>query len=179
MEVEAPENDGKLSKKDKKKQKKLKAEDGKAIPTGEAGSTPSKKPESNAEGTPAKTADSKTEKKEKGDKKKESASPTKGKPKELESGLKILDNKVGTGKAAKNGDMVSMRYIGKLENGTVFDSNTKGKPVSVFSNILFLIWIQLTWYSSSNSVLELVKSSKVNSEVQPTFLVTHALRRLG
>ncbi|POV97039.1 hypothetical protein PSHT_14795, partial [Puccinia striiformis] len=44
------------------------------------------------------------------------------------SGLKIVDSKVGSGADAKAGQSVSMRYIGKLNNGKVFDSNTKGKP---------------------------------------------------
>ncbi|EFP83175.1 peptidylprolyl isomerase [Puccinia graminis f. sp. tritici CRL 75-36-700-3] len=46
----------------------------------------------------------------------------------LPSGLKIIDTKVGQGADAKAGQSVSMRYIGKLNNGKVFDSNTKGKP---------------------------------------------------
>ncbi|KAH8828502.1 hypothetical protein DL96DRAFT_1183263 [Flagelloscypha sp. PMI_526] len=44
------------------------------------------------------------------------------------SGLVYTDAKVGTGDKAKKGDTLSMRYIGKLENGKEFDSNTKGKP---------------------------------------------------
>ena len=44
-------------------------------------------------------------------------------------GVVVDDRKVGTGPAAKNGDRVSMRYIGKLkDNMKVFDSNKKGKP---------------------------------------------------
>jgi FK506-binding nuclear protein len=44
-------------------------------------------------------------------------------------GVTIDDKKIGTGPAAKNGDRVGMRYIGKLEkNNQVFDSNKKGKP---------------------------------------------------
>lgn len=46
----------------------------------------------------------------------------------LPSGLKIVDTKLGVGAEAKPGQSVSMRYIGKLANGKVFDSNTKGKP---------------------------------------------------
>ncbi|WEW58048.1 peptidylprolyl isomerase fpr3 [Emydomyces testavorans] len=45
-------------------------------------------------------------------------------------GVRIEDRKLGKGPAAKKGDRVSMRYIGKLENGNVFDSNKKGKPFS-------------------------------------------------
>lgn len=36
-------------------------------------------------------------------------------------GVTIDDRKVGTGRTAKSGDRVGMRYIGKLENGKVFD----------------------------------------------------------
>ncbi|MBW0517723.1 hypothetical protein O181_057438 [Austropuccinia psidii MF-1] len=46
----------------------------------------------------------------------------------LPSGLKIVDTKQGQGADAKPGQSVAMRYIGKLTNGKVFDSNTKGKP---------------------------------------------------
>lgn len=45
-------------------------------------------------------------------------------------GVKIDDKKIGSGPAAKKGDKLGMRYIGKLENGTVFDSNKKGAPFS-------------------------------------------------
>ncbi|KAF9889245.1 peptidylprolyl isomerase fpr4 [Aspergillus nanangensis] len=43
-------------------------------------------------------------------------------------GVKIDDKKLGKGNAAKSGNTVAMRYIGKLEDGKVFDSNKKGKP---------------------------------------------------
>ncbi|KAK3328828.1 hypothetical protein B0H66DRAFT_487122 [Apodospora peruviana] len=45
-------------------------------------------------------------------------------------GVTIDDRKVGTGRTVKKGDRVGMRYIGKLENGKVFDSNKKGPPFS-------------------------------------------------
>ena len=61
-------------------------------------------------------------------------------------GVKIDDKKLGSGPACKKGDKVSMRYIGKLTNGQVFDckllkplcashanstlANKKGKPFS-------------------------------------------------
>ena len=41
--------------------------------------------------------------------------------KTLQDGVKIDDRKLGTGRAAKKGDKVSMRYIGKLEDGRQFD----------------------------------------------------------
>ncbi|KAH6853386.1 hypothetical protein B0I37DRAFT_348843 [Chaetomium sp. MPI-CAGE-AT-0009] len=43
-------------------------------------------------------------------------------------GVTIDDRKAGTGRTAKSGDKVGMRYIGKLQNGKVFDSNKKGAP---------------------------------------------------
>ncbi|KAF2457674.1 hypothetical protein BDY21DRAFT_344545 [Lineolata rhizophorae] len=43
-------------------------------------------------------------------------------------GVKIDDKKLGKGPAAKKGDRVGLRYIGKLEDGKVFDANKKGKP---------------------------------------------------
>ncbi|KAK5124495.1 hypothetical protein LTR85_001712 [Meristemomyces frigidus] len=44
-------------------------------------------------------------------------------------GVTIDDKKIGTGPAAKSGDRVGMRYIGKLQkDNKVFDSNKKGKP---------------------------------------------------
>lgn len=45
-------------------------------------------------------------------------------------GVTVDDKKLGSGPAAKRGDRVGMRYIGKLQNGKVFDSNKKGKPFS-------------------------------------------------
>jgi len=36
-------------------------------------------------------------------------------------GVTIDDRKLGTGRTVKNGDRVGMRYIGKLQNGKVFD----------------------------------------------------------
>ncbi|TAQ88219.1 Peptidylprolyl isomerase [Chlorociboria aeruginascens] len=46
------------------------------------------------------------------------------------NGVKIDDKKLGTGRVCKKGDRVSMRYIGKLTDGKVFDANKKGKPFS-------------------------------------------------
>ncbi|KAK4545030.1 hypothetical protein LTR36_003581 [Oleoguttula mirabilis] len=44
-------------------------------------------------------------------------------------GVTIDDKKTGTGPAAKSGDRVGMRYIGKLQkDNKIFDSNKKGKP---------------------------------------------------
>ncbi|RXK39474.1 hypothetical protein M231_03307 [Tremella mesenterica] len=46
----------------------------------------------------------------------------------LPSGLIIEDVKPGDGPAARTGKRLGMRYVGKLENGKQFDSNTAGKP---------------------------------------------------
>ncbi|KAL4810895.1 hypothetical protein BDV18DRAFT_165371 [Aspergillus unguis] len=43
-------------------------------------------------------------------------------------GVTLDDKKLGSGATATSGNTVAMRYIGKLENGKVFDSNKKGKP---------------------------------------------------
>jgi FK506-binding nuclear protein len=66
----------------------------------------------------------KVEKAEKKEKKEAKADNVKTLP----SGLVVEDVAKGTGPVAKNGKKVSVRYIGKLTNGKVFDSNTKGAP---------------------------------------------------
>lgn len=99
---------GKLSKAEKKKQKKQKGENGEAVEPP----------------TPAKEEKGKKEKKEKGDKEKK----PKGETKTLQGGVQAADHKIGTGPKAKAGDAVSVRYIGKLQNGKVFDQNKSGKP---------------------------------------------------
>ncbi|TDL17300.1 hypothetical protein BD410DRAFT_901546 [Rickenella mellea] len=118
MDVEPTSAAEKKSKKEKKKEKKLKAADGTAVAAGE---TPEK---------PASKANGEKKEKEKKKKEKDGSSPAKeaGEKKVVEGGLKIEDKKVGTGPKAKKGDKVSMRYIGKLDNGKVFDKNTNGKP---------------------------------------------------
>ncbi|KAJ3341760.1 peptidylprolyl isomerase fpr4 [Gonapodya sp. JEL0774] len=50
------------------------------------------------------------------------------KAKTLPSGLVIEDVTVGEGARAKPGKTASVRYIGRLQSGKVFDSNTNGKP---------------------------------------------------
>jgi len=46
------------------------------------------------------------------------------------SGLKYEDLKVGTGESPKMGQMVSVIYTGWLTNGTKFDGNEGGAPIS-------------------------------------------------
>ncbi|KAJ3820143.1 hypothetical protein F5880DRAFT_1625331 [Lentinula raphanica] len=108
----------KPSKAEKKKNKKQKLQDGTAAASG----APQEKKEEDTQKDGEKKADG-----QKGDKKAKE-DKTKPKEKELPSGLKIKDAKVGTGPMAKKGQTISMRYIGKLTNGKIFDSNTKGKP---------------------------------------------------
>lgn len=102
----------------KAQKKKLKAESGAAVPSG-----------SDAKVDAAKTnGDAVKDKKDKKEKEKEKKPETRT----LESGIQITDVTVGKGPQAKKGNTVNMRYIGKLANGKVFDSNTKGAPVRGF-----------------------------------------------
>jgi len=139
------------TKSQKKLNKKLKVENGDAVPVG--ASSTDKKVEKKGEASGSSPETSKKEskekkkehKKEKKEKKKEekqekkqttdapTASTNAGSPskKTLAGGLVIEDSKVGSGKTAKAGSLCAMRYIGKLTDGTIFDSNTKGKVVSV------------------------------------------------
>ncbi|PIL34255.1 hypothetical protein GSI_03966 [Ganoderma sinense ZZ0214-1] len=106
MDTQGAEPDEKLSKSQKKKLKKLKGTNGEAV------DAPS----------PEKSDKTKGDKKEKKEKAKGSE------PKTLQGGVVVVDHKVGTGPSAKSGNMVSMRYVGKLQNGKVFDQNIKGTP---------------------------------------------------
>ena len=109
MDTQEPgtEQEGKVSKSQKKKLKKLKAANGDAVE--------------------AHTPEKSEKTKEKGDKKEKVKG---GEARTLQGGVLAADHKVGTGPIAKSGNLVSMRYVGKLQNGKVFDQNTKGKPVS-------------------------------------------------
>jgi FK506-binding nuclear protein len=109
----------------------LKAENGAAVPApaaadGEAPKKGEKKDKKAKKGGESKEDDSKKEEGKEGDAKQKQGD--KG-LREFPSGLKVQDAKVGNGPQAKSGMRVSMRYVGKLPNGNVFDSNTKGKPV--------------------------------------------------
>ncbi|CAD6571190.1 MAG: peptidylprolyl isomerase fpr4 [Tremellales sp. Tagirdzhanova-0007] len=59
-----------------------------------------------------------------------SAGGTNPSKKTLPSGLVFEDVKIGDGPGAKTGNRLGLRYIGKLESGVQFDSNTSGKPFS-------------------------------------------------
>ncbi|KAH9902190.1 hypothetical protein F4778DRAFT_736652 [Xylariomycetidae sp. FL2044] len=105
----------------KKQQKKLKNNKGEAVAKEEA------KPEASKETT------------SKGDKKVQFAKnleqgptgPAAEKPSvKVVQGVTVDDRKIGTGRTVKKGNRVEVRYIGKLQDGKVFDSNKKGKPFS-------------------------------------------------
>ena len=81
----------------------------------EQGPSPAKAPES-------KPTEPKVEaKKQEADGKKNGANPKVSLGPKVVQGVKIDDKKLGTGPAAKAGNKVGMRYIGKLEDGKVFD----------------------------------------------------------
>ncbi len=48
-----------------------------------------------------------------------------------QSGLKIIDQTVGTGDVAESGQIVTVHYVGTLEDGQMFDSSrSRGQPFS-------------------------------------------------
>ena len=117
-----------------KKSKKLKGENGAAVPVSadadadaDAQKKGEKKDKKVKKGVQFKDDDSKKEEGKGGDLKQKQGDQ--GGMRELPNGLRIQDAKVGNGPQAKSGAKVKMRYVGKLQNGKVFDSNTKGKPV--------------------------------------------------
>lgn len=65
-------------------------------------------------------ADKKSKKDKKPEEKKADAKPATGGVRTVQ-GVKVDDRSVGKGPAAKKGNTVGMRYIGKLEDGKVFD----------------------------------------------------------
>jgi len=130
----------KLSKAEKKRLKKLKKNDGEAVAI-DAGTPEMKKETSQTNGdsekkvqfaknlvqgpTPSATPLAKSDKKD-SDSKDKSGTPG---VKDVQ-GVSVDDRKIGTGPSAKKGSRLEMRYIGKLDNGSVFDSNKSGKPFS-------------------------------------------------
>lgn len=148
--------------KSNKKNKKLKAVDGKpVVPEADAvkgeEKADAKKPDAEV------GKDGKKEKKKDKNKKKADATPGE-KPtsttKTIGDGLVIEDAVVGTGPMAKKGNTVRMRYVGKLTNGKEFDKNTSGKPVC---NWALTSIIESYPPFSSLSISERVKSLKVQS----------------
>ena len=59
------------------------------------------------------------------------------------SGLKYMDQKVGTGPIPKRTDTVTVKYIGKLQNGTVFDASERhGGTASFPLNQVIPAWTE-------------------------------------
>ena len=136
----------KLSKAEKKRLKKFKKNDGEAVAV-DASAPEIKKEATQANGdsekkvqfaknlvqgptpsnTPATKADAKKDAKDAKDTK-DKASTSLG-VKDVQ-GVTVDDRKLGSGPAAKKGNRLEMRYIGKLDNGSVFDSNKSGKAFS-------------------------------------------------
>ena len=55
--------------------------------------------------------------------------PVLGKEIMAPSGLKYMDEIIGTGNAPKTGDKIKVHYTGTLEDGTIFDSSKdRNKP---------------------------------------------------
>ncbi|KAG8970337.1 peptidylprolyl isomerase fpr4 [Tulasnella sp. 419] len=146
---EAAGDEGLSKKKKKKKNKKLKAEGGVAVPTGgPEAESPAKTSES--KGSPSKVDSEKPSAKkdkvaggkavafsETTDKAKKDAVAKAekykagAKPENIfvtPGGVVVDQRKTGTGPLSKKGQRLTMRYIGKLENGKMFDQNTSGKP---------------------------------------------------
>lgn len=155
MDEDTPNGAG-LSKKEKKKlAKKLKNGAGEGVEVSASTTAVS------VTSTTAASPEGKKDKKEKKEKKTEAAAA--GEKQTLPGGLIVLDAKKGSGKAAKKGSTLVMRYIGKLENGKVFDKNVSGSPVSIFP--FAPPSFMLTPLLSSDSAWELARSSKVGTKV--------------
>ncbi|KAF2115318.1 hypothetical protein BDV96DRAFT_493403 [Lophiotrema nucula] len=137
IKPETPATNGeKLS---KKQAKKLKKNDGQAAPAAQEASKAESAKKEATNGDKKKVQFSKnleigpTGSPKVDDKKDATAAkaetPAKTGPRNV-GGVQLEDKKTGKGPAAKKGSKVEMRYIGKLKNGKVFDSNKKGKPFS-------------------------------------------------
>jgi FK506-binding nuclear protein len=123
MEKTATNGDAKLS---KKQQKKLKNNKGEAVLSEAPKESPASKEKDSKKVQFAKNL-------EQGPTGSEAKATDKGKAQlgvKTVKGVKVDDKKIGSGPAAKKGDRVGMRYIGKLTDGKVFDANKKGKPFS-------------------------------------------------
>lgn len=143
-EESSPAEPAKLSKAEKKKAKKLKTNDGEAAtPPQDAkkdatqtnGTDSGKKVQfaKNLEQgpTPSKAADTKSAQSKSAGKKddQKKSSPSLG-IRDVQ-GVTVDERKIGTGPVAKKGSRLEMRYIGKLDDGKVFDSNKSGKPFAL------------------------------------------------
>ena len=148
-EVPATNGEQKLS---KKQLKKLKNNAGKAVDASAPSTNGAKAESKDAKADGAEARDKKVkfaknleqgpsgtntasaaEKEKKADTKKDAEKPKATLGVKMVQGVKIDDKKLGSGPAAKKGDKVTMRYIGKLDDGKVFD----GK--SLVSNSLHIL----------------------------------------
>ena len=124
----ATEGEPKLTKTQMKKLKKQKKNDGEAATVASEAAKPATNGEKkvqfakNLEQGPTPSTPAKDAKKEEPKKDEKSTAGTTGTLgiKTIQ-GVTIDDKKLGRGPAAKKGSQVGMRYIGKLENGKVFD----------------------------------------------------------
>lgn len=103
----------------KKQQKKLKKNNGEAAPTESKTETAAPSTKSDKKVQFAKNLEQGPTPSSQDKKEKDGQAGTLG-VKEVK-GVKIDDKKLGKGRQAKSGDQVSMRYIGKLDTGKVFD----------------------------------------------------------
>jgi FK506-binding nuclear protein len=122
-------------------------EDGKAVPV------PAGRKEAQPNGNVAPSG-KKEKEKAKGEKQKQKQKngadgkePIAGKAVRHPNGLITTDTKIGTGATAKKGSRLGMRYIGKLSDGKVFDSNTGGKAVSTNSLTLRCLFSFLFYFT--------------------------------
>ncbi|KAJ9477148.1 FK506-binding nuclear protein [Pseudozyma hubeiensis] len=104
--------------------KKLKAD---AVAAASATSTPTKVTETKVEKQAKSPKDTKP-KTETVEKKVVEKPTSKMTTTKLPSGLVIEEKSAGSGPPCKSGQKVGMRYVGKLQNGKVFDQCTSGKP---------------------------------------------------
>lgn len=137
-EEAAANGDKKLSKAEKKRLKKLKKNDGEAAPV-DSTTTEAKKETNGSEkkvqfaknleqGPTPSAAPPALAKAEKADKGKQAGATSASIGVKEVQGVTVDDRKIGSGPAAKKGNRLEMRYIGKLDDGKVFDSNKSGKP---------------------------------------------------
>lgn len=129
--AEAPATNGeqKLS---KKQAKKLKNNEGQAVPAAQEAKKQTKEKVADAPGSDKKKVQF-AKNLELGPTGSPKVEETKAKPANNPrsvQGVTVDDKKEGKGRPAKNGDKIEMRYIGKLTNGKQFDANKKGKPFS-------------------------------------------------
>jgi FKBP-type peptidyl-prolyl cis-trans isomerase len=59
----------------------------------------------------------------------------------LPSGVRILDQSVGTGTAAAVNNTINVNYIGYLTNGTIFDQNSTGFTSTLNTTNLIAGWV--------------------------------------